>query len=89
MNALSWIIWILTGVVLGLMGQRLLGGKRVVALDVTLGIAGAILGGWGAQAAIGLETAQNFIIAILCAALGAGILIWIAGTLYLYFSTRK
>lgn len=89
MTILSWIIWILVGVVLGLMGQRVLGGKRVLSLDVTVGIAGAIIGGWSAQAAIGLETAQNFIIAILCAGLGAAILIWLVGTLYFYFSTRK
>lgn len=60
MTTLSWIIWILTGVVLALMAQRVLGGKRLVALDMTLGVAGAILGGWGAQSAIGLETTQNF-----------------------------
>ena len=89
MTILSWIIWILVGVVLGLMGQRVLGGKRVLSLDVTVGIAGAIICGCCAQAAIGLDTAHNFIFAILCACLGAAIIILLVGTLYFYFSTRK
>ena len=74
LSGLIW--WIVVGLIAGwLAGKVMKGGGYGVVMDIVLGIAGAILGGWvfGLQ---GLH-AGGLIGSIVVAFIGAVILVWI------------
>jgi uncharacterized membrane protein YeaQ/YmgE (transglycosylase-associated protein family) len=74
MGGLIW--WIVVGLIAGfLAGQVMKGGGFGVVMDIVVGIAGAILGGW-LFGLIGIQ-AGGLIGSIVVAFVGAVILIWI------------
>lgn len=73
----AWVSWILIGVVGGLLAGTFLPGKRYVAVDVIIGLLGAIIGGWLSAIAIGDHTPQAFAISDLVALFAAGAILWI------------
>lgn len=82
----SWVAWIAIGLVAGFLADRVFGGRRALALDLTVGLGGAIAGGWGTACALGENSSQAFLLTILVAVFGAAVLVWLAGTLYARFS---
>jgi uncharacterized membrane protein YeaQ/YmgE (transglycosylase-associated protein family) len=74
MGGLIW--WIVVGLIAGfLAGKVMKGGGFGVVMDIVVGIAGAILGGW-LFGLIGIQ-AGGLIGSIVVAFVGAVILIWI------------
>jgi len=74
LSGLIW--WILVGLIAGwLAGKVMKGGGYGVVMDIVLGIAGAILGGW-VFGVLGLH-AGGTIGSIVVAFVGAVILVWI------------
>jgi uncharacterized membrane protein YeaQ/YmgE (transglycosylase-associated protein family) len=76
------MIWLLELLLVGLVagwaaGKIMKGGGYGVAVDILLGIAGAIVGGW-LMRALGFYTTGGLIPTILVAIIGAVFLIWIA-----------
>jgi uncharacterized membrane protein YeaQ/YmgE (transglycosylase-associated protein family) len=75
MGGLIW--WIVVGLIAGwLAGKVMSGGGYGVAVDIVLGILGAILGGW-LFGALHIFIGYGFIGSILVAFIGAVILVWI------------
>ena len=73
-SGLIW--WIVVGLIAGwLAGKVMKGGGYGILMDIVLGIAGAILGGW-VFGMLGLH-AYSTIGSILVALVGAIILVWI------------
>lgn len=68
----AWCSWIIIGVIAGLMCGFVLPGRRIVPFDVTIGLLGAIIGGWGSALMIGDSTPQTFAIAALVALFVSG-----------------
>jgi len=74
LSGLIW--WIVVGLIAGwLAGKVMKGGGYGVVMDIVLGIAGAILGGW-VFGLLGLH-AGGLIGSIVVAFIGAVILVWI------------
>jgi uncharacterized membrane protein YeaQ/YmgE (transglycosylase-associated protein family) len=70
------IWWIVVGLIAGwAAGKIMKGGGYGVAMDIVLGIVGAVVGGW-LMGVFGIQ-AGGFIGTILVAILGAVVLIWI------------
>ena len=64
------------------------GGRRLLLLDITVGLGGAIAGGWGTACALGERTSQAFLLTILVAVFGAAVMVWLAGSIYARFGGR-
>jgi len=76
MGGLLW--WIVVGLIAGwLAGKVMSGGGYGVAVDIVLGILGAIVGGW-LFGALHIFIGYGFIGSILVAFVGAVILVWIS-----------
>ncbi|HEY6373544.1 MAG TPA: GlsB/YeaQ/YmgE family stress response membrane protein [Candidatus Sulfotelmatobacter sp.] len=72
----SLIWWVLVGLIAGwAAGKIMKGGGYGVAMDIILGIVGAVVGGW-LVGILGIR-AGGFISTILVAIIGAVFLIWI------------
>ncbi len=70
------IWWVLVGLIAGwAAGKIMKGGGYGVAMDIVLGIVGAVVGGW-LVGVLGFE-AGGFISTIIVAIIGAVFLIWI------------
>ena len=67
----SWVAWIAIGLVAGFLADRVFGGRRLLLLDITVGLGGAIAGGWGTACALGERTSQAFLLTILVAVFGS------------------
>jgi uncharacterized membrane protein YeaQ/YmgE (transglycosylase-associated protein family) len=73
--ALFW--WILIGLIAGwLAGKVMKGGGFGVGVDIVLGMAGAIIGGWVFRL-LGFYSTGGLIPSILTAFVGAVILLWL------------
>lgn len=79
---MSWIIWILVGLVAGAIAKFLMPGPDPGGIIVTIliGIVGALLGGWLGQVLLGVGQTSGFNIPTLLTA--------IVGTLILLFLYR-
>lgn len=84
----SWVAWIAIGLVAGFLADRVFGGHRLLLLDITVGLGGAIAGGWGTACALGERTSQAFLLTILVAVFGAAVMVWLAGSIYARFGGR-
>lgn len=82
----SWAAWIAVGLAIGAMAGRVLGGRRVLVIDLLISMAGACLGGWGSYLAIGDNTPQLFIISVLVALFAAGALLWLFNAIWQMFN---
>lgn len=75
MHGLLW--WILVGLVAGwVTGKLMKGGGYGVLMDIVIGIAGAIIGGW-AMSLAGFASSGGFIYTVVVAILGAMLLTWL------------
>ena len=83
----SILIWILIGLVAGILGKMIMPGRDPGGIIVTilLGIAGAVVGGFIASALFGVDTGGFNIVTIIVATLGAILLLW----LYRMFKSRR
>ncbi|TVP95527.1 MAG: GlsB/YeaQ/YmgE family stress response membrane protein [Acholeplasmatales bacterium] len=74
---MSWLVWIIFGLLVGYIANRIMGRRRGLLRNMIIGLLGAVLGGWLASlAGIGSVTAftiEGFLIAIG----GAVLLIWL------------
>lgn len=88
-NIWAWCSWLMIGVAAGSLAGYILPGRRIKALDITIGIIGAVIGGWGSALAIGDGSQQTFAIAALCALCVSGTVLWIYNTVLIRISGRK
>ncbi len=63
----AWCSWVIIGIIVACLSSYFLPGKRMIVLDIVIGVFGAIIGGWSSALAIGDHTAQAFTIAALVA----------------------
>jgi uncharacterized membrane protein YeaQ/YmgE (transglycosylase-associated protein family) len=74
MFGLLW--WVIVGLIAGWVTGKIMGGQQGVLMDIVLGIAGAIVGGW-IMSALGFASHGGTIYTILVAIGGAVVLTWI------------
>lgn len=66
-EVVTWSLWVAVGIVVGLVSAGFLGGRRMLAYDLCMGLVGAIAGGWGYAVAMGQGTRTDLVISVLCA----------------------
>ncbi len=85
----AWCAWIIIGLIAGALAGYVLPGKRIVVLDIIIGLLGAVIGGWTSALAIGDHTPQSFAIAALVALFVAGAVLWIYNQVIIRMNSRK
>ena len=88
-SAWAWGSWIIIGIIAGLLAGSFLPGRRIKALDIVIGLLGAIIGGWGSALAIGDHTPQAFAIAALVALFVSGAVLWIYNQVLISIDSKK
>lgn len=88
-NIWAWLAWMIIGLILGLVGGRMLGGKRSMMLDIIVGIIGSCAGGWMSMKAMGDNTPQLFITSLLVALFVGGAVLWIYDTIMIRYRHRS
>ena len=78
---LIWTVWGLIGLFEGLVASRVLGRRRVVCIDVVIGIVSAILAGILSTNFIGDTPVQLFLISVMAAIFASALVLWIFGIL--------
>ncbi len=78
---LIWTVWGLIGLFEGLVASRVLGRRRVVFIDVVIGIVSAILAGILSTNFIGDTPVQLFLISVMAAIIASALVLWIFGIL--------
>ncbi|HLJ86823.1 MAG TPA: GlsB/YeaQ/YmgE family stress response membrane protein [Candidatus Angelobacter sp.] len=68
--------WIVVGLIAGWITGKIMGGGHGVLMDILLGIAGAIVGGW-LMRLVGFAGAGGTIYTIIVAVIGAMVLTWL------------
>ncbi len=73
------IVWLVIGGVAGFLAQKIMGGKSPYGVlgDVILGIAGALVGGYGLSL-MGISGSGGLIATFIVAVVGALLILWIA-----------
>jgi uncharacterized membrane protein YeaQ/YmgE (transglycosylase-associated protein family) len=74
MFALFW--WIVVGLIAGWATGKIMGGGHGFLMDIVIGIAGALVGGW-IMRAVGFAGRGNMIYTVLVAIGGAVVLTWL------------
>lgn len=82
---LVWLLWALIGLFGALLTSRLTMGRRSLAFDIIVGVVAGVLGGYCSAQFLGDTPMQLFLISILGAVFGAGIALWLTGTLMTHF----
>ena len=80
-DILIWTVWGLIGLFEGLVASRVLGRRRVVFIDVVIGIVSAILAGILSTNFIGDTPVQLFLISVMAAIFASALVLWIFGIL--------
>ncbi|GFI13023.1 hypothetical protein IMSAGC008_00550 [Muribaculaceae bacterium] len=78
---LIWAVWGLIGLFEGLVASRVLGRRRVVFIDVVIGIVSAILAGILSTNFIGDTPVQLFLVSVMAAIFASALVLWIFGIL--------
>lgn len=78
---LIWTVWGLIGLFEGLVASSVLGRRRVVFIDVVIGIVSAILAGILSTNFIGDTPVQLFLISVMAAIFASALVLWIFGIL--------
>lgn len=78
---LIWTVWGLIGLFEGLVASRVLGRRRVVFIDVVIGIVSAILAGILSTNFIGDTPVQLFLVSVMAAIFTSALVLWIFGIL--------
>lgn len=89
LNCWAWTSWLFIGLLSGLLCGYFLPGRRLVLLDVLIGLVGAVAGGWGSALAIGDSSPQTFAIAALVSLFVAGALLWVYNQLLIRLDGNK
>ncbi len=74
----TWIVWAVIGIIAGYMTGRLINEGRRTALNVIVGIVGAIAGGWLCVHFFG-DSENMQILSLVTALIVSGLLLWILG----------
>ncbi|MBJ2162239.1 MAG: hypothetical protein JFR39_09115 [Muribaculaceae bacterium] len=78
---LIWVVWGLIGLFEGLVASRVLGRRRVMFIDVVIGIVSAILAGILSTNFIGDTPVQLFLVSVMAAIFASALVLWIFGIL--------
>lgn len=87
-GVLVWVLWALLGVFEALVAQRTLGGRRMLALDITVGVVASVIGGFLSLCWLDQAPIQMFLISILGAIFFGAAALWIAGAIYFHFTKK-
>lgn len=79
---LIWLVWGLIGLFEGLVASRVLGGRRILFMDIVVGIVAAVLGGILSTNFVGDTPVQLFLLSILAAIFFSALVLWLVGALF-------
>lgn len=78
---LSWVLWAVTGILMGYFANRGLGRRPGRVFDIIIGLVGGIIGGYLSLDYVGDTTMQRWIVSILSAMFFSGAALWIIGAI--------
>ena len=81
---LIWVVWGAIGVLAGIVSSRFVG-PRTVFFCIIIGVVAAVFGGYLSTCFLGGGAVQLFLLSVLCAVFGAGIVLWIVAALTSHF----
>ena len=79
---LIWLVWGLIGLFEGLVASRVLGGRRILFMDIVVGRVAAVLGGILSTNFTGDTPVQLFLLSILAAIFFSALILWLVGALF-------
>lgn len=84
----DWIMWAALGIIEAIVAQIVLGGRRMLALDITVGMVAAVIGGFLSTCWLDQAPMQMLIISLLSALFFGAAALWIAGVIFIHFSKK-
>lgn len=81
---LIWLVWGAIGVLAGIVSSRFVG-PRTVFFCIIIGVVAAVFGGYLSTCFLGGGAVQLFLLSVLGAVFGAGIVLWIVAALTSHF----
>lgn len=81
---LIWLVWAAIGVLAGIISSRYVG-SRTVFFCIIIGVVAAVFGGYLSTCFLGGGAVQLFLLSVLGAVFGAGIVLWIVAALTSHF----
>lgn len=66
----------------GLVASRVLGGRRILFMDIVVGIVAAVLGGILSTNFIGDTPVQLFLLSVLAAVFFSALILWLVGAIF-------
>lgn len=81
---LIWVVWGTIGVLAGIVSSRFVG-PRTVFFCIIIGVVAAVFGGYLSTCFLGGGAVQLFLLSVLGAVFGAGIVLWIVAALTSHF----
>lgn len=78
---LIWLVWGLIGLFEGVAASRVLGRRRVLFIDIVIGIVSAVLAGILSTNFIGDTPVQLFLVSVMAAIFASALILWIFGML--------
>lgn len=81
---LIWVVWGAIGVLAGIVSSRFVG-LRTVFFCIIIGVVAAVFGGYLSTCFLGGGAVQLFLLSVLGAVFGAGIVLWIVAALTSHF----
>ena len=81
---LIWVVWGAIGVLAGMVSSRFVG-PRTVFFCIIIGVVAAVFGGYLSTCFLGGGAVQLFLLSVLGAVFGAGIVLWIVAALTSHF----
>ena len=81
---LIWVVWGAIGVLAGIVSSRVVG-PRTVFFCIIIGVVAAVFGGYLSTCFLGGGAVQLFLLSVLGAVFGAGIVLWIVAALTSHF----
>lgn len=81
---LIWVVWGAIGVLAGIVSSRFVG-PRTVFFCIIIGVVAAVFGGYLSTCFLGWGAVQLFLLSVLGAVFGAGIVLWIVAALTSHF----
>lgn len=79
---LIWFVWALIGIFEGLLAARVLGGRRILFMDIVVGVVAAVLGGILSTNFVGDTPVQLFLLSVLAAIFFSALVLWIVGAIF-------
>ena len=81
---LIWVVWGAIGVLAGIVSSRFVG-PRTVFFCIIIGVVAAVFGGYLSTCFLGGGAVPLFLLSVLGAVFGAGIVLWIVAALTSHF----